>query len=131
MEVVEEDLRALNDAYAAAFAGAAGRKLASSHPAYNYLARRYDLDLTAFHFDPAEPLTAEQRAAFDAWAAGAGPEPVLLWEAQPEQAVLDSLPAGVKHVVVDPLEQPAEGKRYDYLLQATANLRVFREIFKP
>ena len=50
---------------------------------------------------------------------------VLLWETPPSEAVQAAIPA--RHVVLDPLEQPAEGG-YDYRAQTEANIARLKEL---
>lgn len=130
LEALQRDLTALHEELATALAPAKGRPVAANHPAYNYLARRYDLDLTSFDFDPEVAPSAEDLDPFVAWMQTAGAEPVLLWESTPSADVIGAFPEGVQHVPVDPLEQPA-GATYDYLKQARTNAIVFRRLFAP
>jgi len=129
LPIVEGDLRALDEAYAAMLAGAKGRAMAANHPSFNYLARRYELTIESFDFDPSAAPGAAQLAAFNRWAAGAGPAPLLLWESEPSEAAVAAFPATVKHVYIDPLEaaSPDSSGRYDYLRQATANINRFKK----
>ncbi|MEN0065783.1 MAG: metal ABC transporter substrate-binding protein [Myxococcota bacterium] len=124
---VTEDLQALHNELEAALAPSAGVPLSASHPAFNYLARRYTLDLTSFDFDPEEVPNAKAVAAWSSWADGK-PSPILLWEGPPTDAVKGAFPASTRHIWVDPLEQPREG-RYDYLVQARGNVDTFRKLF--
>lgn len=127
LAAVRTTLGELDAAYRSTLAPLRGKPLASNHPAYAYIARQYGLDLTAFDFDPEEPVSAAARAAFDAWAANAAEAPVLIWESAPSGAVVASFPDGVRHVVVDPLETPATGA-YDYVAQTKANLAVWAQL---
>jgi zinc transport system substrate-binding protein len=121
LEVLDADL-------ARALEPLKGTKLAASHPAFNYLGRRYDLDIHSFDFDPETAPSAEQLEEFAAWAEGID-APLLLWEARPD-AVTGAFPPSVRHVHIDPLEQPASGS-YDYLLQAQNNLEIFAGLTSP
>ena len=115
------DLAALHAENQAGLAPLSGQKIAANHPAYNYLARRYALDLSSFDFDPETPPSAESLAAFVTWAAGQA-APMLWWETAPSDAVRAAFPPTVRHVVIDPLEQPPEGGEYDLLRAARGNL---------
>jgi zinc transport system substrate-binding protein len=130
LAALEGDLRAVDAELSAALAPAKGRRLAASHPAFDYLARRYGLDLTSFGLDPSESASPAARAEVEAWARTAGPEPILLWEAQPSAAAIASLPPGLQHVTLDPLEQPAASGRYDWLAQERTNVAVLRRLFE-
>ena len=127
LPIVEGDLRALDEAYAAVLEGAKGRAIAANHPSFNYLARRYQLTIESFDFDPGAAPEAEALAAFHQWAAGAGPAPLLLWESEPAEVATAAFPASVKHVYIDPLESAPDGDTYDYLRQATANISRFKK----
>jgi zinc transport system substrate-binding protein len=95
----------------------------SNHPAYNYLFRGLGLPITSFDIDPSAAIDDDLLRKVRGWAE-AEELAVLLWEAKPVAAITDVLP-GIAHLVIDPLEQPVDG-RYDYLRQARANERAFR-----
>ena len=122
------ELQGLTTGYTDALGRAGDTKLASNQPAYNYLAREAGIEIHAFDFDPAKAPGEEAVSAFSTWA-GDAEGPVLLWEAVPTSEVKAAFPDGVRHVWLDPLEQPAAGGDYDYLAQARANVRVFAELF--
>lgn len=125
------DLDQIDKELAAALAPAKGRRLAASHPAFNHLARRYGLDLTSFAFDPTEAPDAAAAAPLLAWLPTAGADPILLWEVAPSAAVVAALPAGLRHVLVDPVEQPGSDGVYDYLAKSRTNVAVFAGLFAP
>ena len=124
------DLTALDAELKAALAHAGDKQLSANHPAFNYIARRYGLQIRSFDFDPEEVPSAESIAGFDTWAAEV-PEPRMLWwESQADDVVKRAFAAGTIHVHVDPLEQPAaDGAAYDYVAQAKANAQTFRSLF--
>ncbi len=124
------ELQKVSEGYAAAFARAGDAKLAANHPAYNYLAREMKVQIQAFDFDPGQAPSQEQVAAFDAWA-GDAHAPILLWEAVPSMEVKAAFPDGVRHVWLDPLEQPVRGSGYDYLVQVRANIAIIDALFPP
>lgn len=123
---LKADLEALDSEYKAGLEGLKGRPLAASHPAFNYLARRYELAIHSFDFDPEEPPDHEALHGLKHWAEGQA-SPVLLWESQPTDPVKAAFPAAVRHVFISPLEQPQEGT-YDYVAQARANVVTFGEL---
>lgn len=82
--------------------------VATSHPAFEYLERRYGLHTRALDLDPEEVRELDV------------PEPWLWWEAQPSQAVMDAIP-GPMHLVLDPLEQPGPDG-YDWVAGQKANV---------
>ena len=109
----------------------AGRPLASSHPAFGYLARDAGLTITAFGLDPLAAAGAEEAAAVQRWAAAAGPGAVLLWEEEPSAAARAALPAGVSHAYLDPLEGPAPGGATDWAGAFRDNLDRLRALHPP
>ena len=119
-DALKQSVLALDLELAEAWAPRAGLPLSANHPAFNYLARRYGLDITSFGFDPAGPPTPEALAGWVTWAEGGGRH--LLWETPPSAAVMAAFPSTTVHVVLDPLEQPAQAGRYDYLAQARQNI---------
>ncbi len=94
--------------------------MAANHPSFNYLARRYGLNITTIDLDPSAAPSAEALAQVVAWKATAGARAVMLWEAAPGRDMLDGLPKGLEHVRLDPLEQPVDGV-YNWLAQARSN----------
>ncbi|MFT5586509.1 MAG: zinc transport system substrate-binding protein [Cognaticolwellia sp.] len=120
MRALDSQLVELDGQYKVALEPWVGTPLAASHPAFNYVARQYGLDLTPFDFDPGQ-APADLRG-FEQWAKGQS-RPVLWWESQPSEPTLAAFPAATVHLVLSPLEQP-EGGRYDYFAQAQANLAV-------
>lgn len=130
LAALRAELEALDRELAEATAPAKAMALAANHPSFNYLARRYELTIETFHLDPeAAPADAEVRK-LEAWLAASGGSAVLIWESPPMDAVRAALPAGVRQVVVDPLEQPQDGV-YDYLSQARANLPTWKSLGAP
>jgi len=121
------DLGALDGEFKAALAAARPLRLASSHPSWRYLARRYRITIESFTFDPTTPPSAEQLAAFVAWSADGAPD-ALLWESEPTEAVRAAFPAGIAHVVLDPLESPLGDAPYDYLAQARTNVAAWKAL---
>lgn len=127
---VRSKLTTLDRQYKDALTPGKSAKLAANHPAYNYLARRYDLDIRSFELDPETVGDASSVAAFMAWAETVEKPRHLMWDAQPTDAVRRSLPTGTLHVYIDPLEQPADGQVYDYVRQAEQNVSTFKSLFK-
>ena len=100
------------------------RPLLASHPVYGYLARRYHWNLASVHWEPDEPVTEAQWAAFDTLrATHAGT--VMLWEEQPLPAVSAELARrGVRPVVFQTCgNRLASG---DYLQAMRHNLNELR-----
>jgi zinc transport system substrate-binding protein len=120
MKGLESDLVQLDGQYKAVLEPWKATPMAASHPAFNYVARQYGLDLTSFDFDPEQAPT--DLHGFEHWAPGKS-SPVLWWESEPAATTTAAFPAGVVHLTLSPLEQPEAG-RYDYFGQAKANLAV-------
>jgi zinc transport system substrate-binding protein len=99
---VEADLEALHASLEALAPRLRAARILASHPAYNYLARRYGLSVTSFDLDPEAPLTGEQRGALEA-ALQPGVSNLLLFETEPSPAARE-LPAGLAPVVFSPAE---------------------------
>jgi len=97
------------------------RPLLASHPVYQYLAARYDMEMRSVHFEPDEPPSPA------AWRDLQGileehPARWMLWEAEPLPETAAQLrDLGVESVVFDPSgNRPDDG---DYLTVMEANLR--------
>jgi len=101
-------------------ARASDRAVLGSHPVYQYLARRYGLDLRSVHFEPDEEPDA------DAWGElerllVEHPADRMLWEGVPLEATAARLhELGIDSVVFDPCGNvPAKG---DFLTVMRANV---------
>ena len=129
LDALKADLEKLDTDYKAAIAGYGGEVLPTSHPAFNYLAARYGLTLDNFGFEPDEEPDAKQFAHFTDHVGKRGYKR-MLWESMPSDTLAAKFTAtGVEIVFLDPLEQPPEGKQYDYLAQANANVATLRGMF--
>jgi zinc transport system substrate-binding protein len=100
--------------------------LAASHPSYNYLAQRYGFAIVSFGLDPQEVSSEQVIDEVSNWQRQVL-RPVMFWEEPPTPEVQTSLPGNIRHVFVDPLEQPPEQGEYDYMDQAEANVERLRE----
>lgn len=95
--------------------------LFASHPAYNYLARRYGWRLVNLDLDPEQPLDAERERAL-ADRSKQHPARLILFESEPTPELAAALRArlGLTSVVFSPAETPSpEG---DYLTRMGLNL---------
>lgn len=124
------DAQLLDAALAQATAPLRGLVLLSNHPSFNYLGRRYGLQIRVVDLDPEAPPDAAALAAVKAWQAEAGARAILLWEAQPGPQVIAAFPSGIEHTVLDPVEQPA-GEVYDWVKQLTADVERLRRLATP
>jgi len=113
MTSLEADLLALDSALAAATASAGSRPIAASHPVYQYLAARYDLNLQSVQWEPDAPPTGSQWSDFQRLLSEHSAT-LMLWEAEPLTETSERLGSlGVTVVVFDQSGNvPAEG---DYL----------------
>jgi zinc transport system substrate-binding protein len=117
---LERRLMGLDAALEDVFAVFGEQPLIFSHPVYQYLQRRYDLNGRSLHWEPdAEPGGRD-------WIEFGNlrsrhPASLLLWEDQPLEATVEELArAGVSSVVFRPLaNRPAEG---DFLSGMAANV---------
>ncbi len=125
---LERDLRALDDRYSEIVAADPARPLLASHPVYQYLAARYDLELRSVHFEPGSPPS---QAAWRDLRAILEEHPArwMLWEAEPLPETAARLrELGVESVVFSPAgNRPAEG---DYLTVMDANLRELARAYR-
>ena len=125
---LERDLLELDERMEQAVAGkAADRPLMGSHPVYQYLARRYGLDLRAVHFEP------DASPADEAWhdlqrVLEEHPAKWMLWEGAPIDETAEKLKAmGLESVVFDPSgNRPAAG---DYLSVMASNVSGLESVF--
>ena len=117
---LERELAELDTSLRSTLTPLQARPMASNHPAYGYLARRYTLDIREFDLDPTKPITAD----LTAWQSDDGK--TLLWETKPSNAAINST-EGVQHLWVDPLEQP-DGGTYDYVRQSKANITRWKTV---
>ena len=113
MRALEETLRSLDRAWAALAPKLRNRKILANHPAYQYLATRYQLSIESFDLDPAEPLPAHFLNALSPEVSASAPA-LIFWEAMPiEESRAMLLSRGIESVWVNPAEgvDPA-GKGY-------------------
>ncbi len=113
MASLEADLRALDAGLLAATVPARSRPIAASHPVYQYLAARYDLNLESVEWEP-DVLPSESRWNDFQRLLREHSATLMLWEGEPLAETLERLEAlGVAAVTFDPgANLPAEG---DYL----------------
>jgi zinc transport system substrate-binding protein len=104
---------------------AAPKTWLASHPVYDYLARRYSIDLESLHWEPDELPTEDQCLEFEKLLSE-HPASLMLWEDQPlEQTTSRLAELGVKVVTFRPLAgKPDSG---DYLSGMRENLNNLTE----
>lgn len=114
------DLNAIDDGLRAVFALLGGQPVLFSHPVYQYLARRYELNARSLHWEPDQALTDTDLRELDELRR-THPAKILVWEEEPTVEIRERLEAlGMSTVVYDPCaNRPGEG---DYLECMRANL---------
>ena len=129
LEALESDLRQLDARLAAVAEGIAGAPLLFSHPVYQYLIRRYDLNARSLHWEP------DQMPDLEAWQQlrellAEHPARWMLWEAPPLPESASKLAdLGVESLVFDPTGQtPDEG---DFLQAMRNNVATLEAAFVP
>jgi len=133
---LNNELRTLHEALQELTPMLADVQLVASHPAYNYLARRYGWEITNLDLDPEADLSESEIAAILAELAvpPAERKTVLLWESSPTPATTDALSAvGIRSVLFSPAEmigaeERAAGVDYgDIMRDNVARLRMAAE----
>ena len=111
LEELIQDFEALDRKLAAAFDESNGVLLAS-HPVYQYLARRYDLQVSSVHFEPDEAPSEQAWRDLERLHAHNGAA-VMLWEAEPLPETRRQVEAmGVRVAVFAPAENRPESEDY-------------------
>jgi zinc transport system substrate-binding protein len=115
-------LATLDTALSAALAPLRDRHVVASHPVYQYLARRYGLDLTSMHWEPDLTPPPEAWAALDVLL-GKRAATVMLWEAEPTPETRSELTRRGLHVAIVPTlsNRPAAG---DFVSSMSATIEV-------
>lgn len=110
---LEKDLTALDAELQRSVAPLLDRPLLASHPVYQYLIRRYDLDVISVHWEPDEHPGDDEWASLRALLSG-HPATLMLWEGKPRDETRRSLhELGIECIVITSCgSRPATG---DYL----------------
>lgn len=121
---LERDLKALDADLAAAAAPLAKEPLLASHPVYQYMARRYALDLESVTWEPDEAPGLTEWQSFEKDIKNR-PARWMLWEGAPRQETASRLKAlGVGVIVFDPCpDVPETGDFLSVMRQNVANLK--------
>lgn len=129
MARLESDLEALDADLAGAFAALRDESLLASHPVYQYLARRYDLDLRALVWEPHAMPGESDWKTLEALLKER-PSRLMLWEAEPLLATRERLQAlGILPIVFRPaMNRPEDG---DFLSVMRANVEAVRRAAGP
>jgi zinc transport system substrate-binding protein len=110
LEALLERLEGLDQAFENLSKGYQGQVLMASHPAYNYLARRYGWKVRSFSFDPEILPEPDALLAFKAYMAEGPNCRIMLWESQPAPEVKEFFSENfqVNALVCAPVETPPE-----------------------
>jgi zinc transport system substrate-binding protein len=127
LESLQQDLLELDERIAEISQMYPGRPLLASHPVYQYLARRYGLNLRSVTWEP-EAVPSESQ-----WSELEGilrdhPAAWMIWEGEPAQETIERLRGrGVESVVVNTCaNRPSAG---DFLTVMTENARSLHVVF--
>jgi zinc transport system substrate-binding protein len=122
-ENLRKDLLDLHDQWEAAFKKLSGQALLGSHPVYQYLERRYNLNMISVHWEP-DVIPAESE--WDALQAILKNHParIMLWENQPLPEITERLHVmGIEGIVFNPCgNRPEEGDFLSVMKQNLLNL---------
>ena len=121
---LEKELMAL-DAEIKSLTSSTTQPLVASHPVYQYLARRYGLNLKAVMWEPETPPSVTQWQALSALLQE-HPANWMIWEGQPAPASVQRLrKMGVGSLVYDPCANiPVRGNFMDVMQENINNMRI-------
>ncbi len=110
---LEADLLDLDARFAEAATALDGAPLIFSHPVYDYLVRRYDLDARSLHWEPDQPPAAREWRRLET-IVRRHPARLLVWEAEPlADTVRRAAELGLESVVFAPCGNRCEGDWLD------------------
>ena len=93
-------------------AGMTGVPMIATHPRYQYVARRYDLSITALEWEAGAMPTDAEVADLQTMIGETGAR-VLIWEAEPPAAAFEITAAlGLQNVVFPTLAHGLEGRSF-------------------
>ncbi len=120
-----KDLNALDEDMQAVVSRAPDKPLVASHPVYQYLARRYGLNLKSVMWEPDELLVEPQWQDLANLLAN-HPARWMIWEGSPLKASVEKLKAmHVDSLVLDPCgNTPAPGDYLSVMRQNVENLKL-------
>jgi zinc transport system substrate-binding protein len=126
-EALRSDLEVLDRELADALSQASDRPLVFSHPVYQYLIRRYELNAQSVHWEPEEPPSEALWRELKQLLAQ-HPARWMVWESAPLDATVKKLAElGLQSVVFEPCgNAPAQGH---YLTVQRQNVKNLRSVF--
>jgi zinc transport system substrate-binding protein len=121
---LEKDLMGLEGEIKEIVAKNRKRPIIASHPAYQYLAGRYSLNLKSVHWEPDRLPTGKQWLELNK-ILKAHPAKWMIWEGKPNEETVEKLKSmGIGSVVVSPCGSvPADGDFLDVMRRNVENLR--------
>lgn len=125
---LENDLLSLDRQLKEVVAGKESRPLVASHPVYQYLTRRYGLNVRSVHWEPDEAPSLEQWSELTA-ILKEHPAQWIIWEGEPQTEVVEELGRrGVQSLVFDPAgSAPDSG---DFLSVMKENITSLKAAFQ-
>ncbi len=119
LDALDERMRELQPALARV-------TILASHPAYNYLARRYGFEIVNLDLDPKGALGESSAAIVRDAVGGAGGAAIILWESEPNESIVSELKAlSVESILFSPCELLGDDERaagFDYMSVMNANI---------
>jgi len=105
-----------------------GQPLLASHPVYQYLARRYDLDLESVLWEPDVMPDESEWQKFEL-ILKTNPARYMLWEAEPTTEILNHLNQyGIKAIVFNPGANKYDDENFiSIMMKNVANLNAHRQ----
>ena len=128
LSVLERDLTWLDSEITMVIAGKQGMPLIASHPVYQYLTRRYSLNLESVMWEPGEYPSGEAWSQLE-YGLESHKAKWMIWEAEPiEKSVKKLESKGVGSLVFDPCDnRPEKG---DYLGVMKANIENLKKAYE-
>ena len=130
LKSLQQELLALDEEFASISQMDPGRRLLASHAVYQYLARRYGLNLRSVMWEPEEVPSESEWAALED-ILREHPTKWMLWVGEPAQESVERLrELGVESVVVNPSgNRPSAGDFLTVMEENAMNLgRVFSQL---
>ncbi|MFT4638622.1 MAG: zinc transport system substrate-binding protein [Verrucomicrobiales bacterium] len=125
---LETDLQDLDTRFRTFAESWGNRALAASHPAYNYIAKRYSLKIINFDLDP-ESLPDQEILDSIKHTSKEYQFTHLLWEANPADEVAEAMrKLGLQNILLAPCEAPPESG--DYLTTMRQNVSNLEALMK-
>jgi len=126
-QALADELDGLNQRLEAMTPNVMRARVLCSHPAYNYLARRYGWTIKNVALDPAAILTDDQLKMLEGVTSIDDEVRVMLWESEPADETVSLLRDGfeIRSVVFSPaesLDAEAEANGEDYMTIMNANV---------